>query len=115
MYDPRTYYSIDGRKRITAVKHQSVHQRPRIIPGRRMHHHSSRFVDHQQIIVLINDLKGNILRFHLQLLWSRYLDQDTVAFNALFFFAAKLPVSKNFSFFKEFLQKTSRKTVSLLC
>ena len=45
---------------------QGVDQRLVRIPGRGVHHHACRLVDHDQVIVLEHDIERNVLRFRMQ-------------------------------------------------
>ena len=42
--------------------HQSIDQCPGIMTGRRMNHHFLRFVDDDQVLILIENLQGDVLR-----------------------------------------------------
>ena len=69
--------SVYGRKPVAAVIHECIYQRSRIISCSGVDYHALGLVYHQQIIVLIDYFKGDILRLDLQhlRLWdnSRYL------------------------------------------
>ena len=54
--DARTRLAADARQR-PAVKQQRVDQRAAGMPGRRMDHQASRLVDHQQVVVFVQDVE----------------------------------------------------------
>jgi hypothetical protein len=39
---------------------QGIDQRPRVVAGRRVGHHASRFVDHYEVVVFVNDVERDI-------------------------------------------------------
>lgn len=45
------------------VVEQGIDQRSRPVSVRRMHHHTRGFVQDNEIIILINDVQGDVLRF----------------------------------------------------
>ena len=61
MHDPRPHHPADPRQAVRAVMQQRVDQRPAPVPRAGMHDHSRRLVNHQQILVLVNDIERNIL------------------------------------------------------
>ena len=59
-----------GARHIDDVRHmvqQGIEQGAIGMPGSRVHHQPSRLVDHQQVIVLVNDVQRDILRHPLTL------------------------------------------------
>ncbi len=58
---------------------QRVEQRAVGMPGRRMHHQPGRLVDHQNLVVFIDDVERNVLRhpFALRLLFGAQLEHRT--------------------------------------
>ncbi len=57
MDDPRTQHAADPGKAAFAMGEQCVHQRARMMPGGRMHHHAGRFLQHQEMLVLEQDIQ----------------------------------------------------------
>ena len=55
---------------------QRVHQRPRPVARRGMHHHAGRLVDDQQRLVLERHRQGNLLGEHLASGRRRHVDRD---------------------------------------
>jgi hypothetical protein len=59
--DPGSVRSADVRY-LGAVGQHRVDQGAAGVTGPRMHDHPCRLVDHQQDVVLVNDVKGNVFR-----------------------------------------------------
>jgi hypothetical protein len=53
MHNPRAHYAADARKLIAAMIDKRVYQRARQVTRSRMHNKPARFVDDQQITVLV--------------------------------------------------------------
>ena len=64
MHNPRTEITIHTRKR-TAVIHQPVHQSATAIAPSRMHHEVSLLVHHEQLIIFVQNIQGNIFAGNL--------------------------------------------------
>ena len=60
--NPWPDHTVDAGKSARAVVKQCVYKRPIPVARRGMNNHPFGFVDHQQIVVLIEDFHGNILR-----------------------------------------------------
>ena len=65
MNDSRSLDAADARQVVPAMPEQRIDKRTAARTGRRMHGHTRRLVNHQQIGVFINDFQRNILRFRL--------------------------------------------------
>src|SRR5689334_1146398 len=65
MYDAGPPHSAYPGKARAAMREQRVDERPLEIAGRRMHDHSGRFVDDDQMRILEADIKRDRLRFRL--------------------------------------------------
>jgi hypothetical protein len=60
MHDSGTSDSTDSAQVGTVVE-QGIHECPCAVPGCRMNDQEGRFVDHEEVVVLIYDVKGNRL------------------------------------------------------
>ena len=80
MDDSRTFLSSDAGK-ILAVGQQRVHQSVLLMPGARVHDNSGRLVEHEEVVVLENDIEFYLLRlrFDLLYLWFPQLNNVTRA------------------------------------
>ena len=57
VHDAGPLYPADTGKGRAAVVQQAVDQSPAAVPGRRMHHQSRWFIDHQQSVILVNNIE----------------------------------------------------------
>ena len=64
--DARPLYAVNIRK-IFAVKQQGIDKGSRIVPVGRVYHHAPRFIDDNNIPVLINNVQGDIFRRYREL------------------------------------------------
>src|ERR1051325_10336333 len=71
--------AADAFERGAAVGDQRVDQRARQIAGRRMDDEARRLLDHDEIVILVDDLEGNVLATRLGIGRRRHLDDITVA------------------------------------
>jgi hypothetical protein len=62
MYNPGALNAANPGKASAAMIEQSIDQRAVGMSGRRMHDHAPGFVDHDDVRVLIYNVKRNILR-----------------------------------------------------
>ena len=62
MNDTGTFDPANTRQAFTAMGDQSVHQRAGLVAGGRVHHKAGRFIEHDEVIILIMDIKGNDFR-----------------------------------------------------
>ncbi len=60
MHDARAELAVDARKPLR-VEQEGVHQRARLVARRRVGHQAFLLVHHQNISVLVDDVKGNVL------------------------------------------------------
>ena len=79
VHDAGTDHAVDTGQRALAVIQQRVDQRAVRIARRRVHDHTLRLVDDQQIVILVADIQRNILRQNVKLLILRNLHHDLVA------------------------------------
>ena len=107
--NPRSDNAVYGGKSVPAVIHDRIHKRPRIISDRRMHNHSLRLIHNQHIIILIYDVKRDVLRFHRELLRFRNDNFNPVAFACFVFFGGhNLSIQKQIPSFYKLLYETPR-------
>ena len=59
-------HPVDAGKGALAVVQQGVHQGAGVVPRGGVDHHPLGLVDHQQPVVLVDDIQGDVLRQHLQ-------------------------------------------------
>ena len=59
--------------------HDGIYQRAGMIARSRMHHHAAGLVDYRDVIVLIDNLKRDVLGFYLKSFRFRHLDGDDIA------------------------------------
>ncbi len=78
MYDARPQNAVDPRKLAAAVIHQGIDQCAAVMACRRVHHHPLWFVYDNHVLVLIQDIKGDILRFNVGLLRRRKLKRHHI-------------------------------------
>ena len=71
MNNARTNHTVDGRKAPGTVIQQCVHKRALLISRCRMHHHTAWLVDHQKIVIFINNLQRYVLRLCMHRLRRR--------------------------------------------
>ena len=55
-------HTVAGGELSLAVKEQGVDQRPLLVARAGVHHHVFGFVDHQQMLVLVDDVQRDLLR-----------------------------------------------------
>ena len=55
-------HAVAGGELSLAVKEQGVDQRPLLVARAGVHHHVFGFVDHQQVLVLVDDIQRDLLR-----------------------------------------------------
>ena len=67
VHNARAQNTVDPGQPVLAVEQQSIDKRPAIMPRCGMNHHSFRFVHHDHIAVLIEDIQRNILGNHIRL------------------------------------------------
>ena len=63
MNNAGTMLAVNAGKAFTAVKHKRIHKRAGPVSDCRMHDHAARFIHHNDILILIDDIEWNILRF----------------------------------------------------
>src|SRR6266542_671555 len=78
VHDPRASLAAHGRPAAPATK-QRMHQRPGVVARRRMHDHAGGFVDHHQVVVLVDDLQRDQLASDLSHEGLGQFDVDHVA------------------------------------
>ncbi|MPM72747.1 hypothetical protein SDC9_119723 [bioreactor metagenome] len=66
MDNARTDHAID-RRQVRQMIQQRVHQRAVLVSRRRVNHQPHRLVDNGQILILIDNLQGNVLGLNFQL------------------------------------------------
>ncbi len=59
--NPRTANTADPRQALPAMRNQRVNQRTILVPGRRVHNKPCRLVDDNDVLILKQDIKRNIL------------------------------------------------------
>ena len=70
--DPGAQNAVDPGKVFPTMEHHSIHQSMAVVPGCRVYHHPLRLIDDKDIIVLIEDVKRDILRKDVK--WFRLRD-----------------------------------------
>jgi 4-hydroxy-3-methylbut-2-en-1-yl diphosphate synthase IspG/GcpE len=65
MHNTRALDAADPLQAIAAMKQQGIDQRAIGRTGSRMNHHAHRLVDHDQLVVLVEDIERDILRMRL--------------------------------------------------
>ena len=75
--DPRARHTADPRQVVAVVK-QGVDERAAGVPGRRVDDQTGRFVDHQQLGVLVDDLEGQVLGGDVQNLGVGLVDDQHI-------------------------------------
>ena len=76
--DSRPELPIDAGKAVPAVEQQGVYQGACAVACRRVHHHALGFIDHDEILILVDDVQGDVFRQERRFLRSlrlRQLDQ----------------------------------------
>ena len=108
VYDSRTDLSVDSGETVCTMIHNGIYQRTTIMSGRRVNHHSLRFVNDQYVRILIQNVQRNVLRFDFYRLWCRngctYL--VSTFYNKTGFYH-RLSIYFNFSALYQLLQETS--------
>ena len=61
MDDPGAEFAVDAGKIVAAMIHQRVDQSAGIIAGRRVDDHALRLIDDEKMVVLIDDIEGDVL------------------------------------------------------
>ena len=71
--------TTDPRQTVPAMGNQCIHQSASPIPGRWVNDHAGSLVEHEEVIVLVNDVEGQVLREGLG--WFRLgdIDRDDVS------------------------------------
>ena len=69
----------DPRKARAAMGDQRIHQRAGAVSGRRVHHQPLRLVDHDQRVILENDVQRDVFRSRRGRLVRRHRERDPVA------------------------------------
>ena len=77
-------YPIDARKRIATMIQQCIDQGAVAVAGCRVYYHPFGLVDHEQVLVLVHNRQGNILR--------DYVKRLGVGQQYLYFLAGQYPV-----------------------
>ena len=62
VHDAGALLAADAGQRVAAAEHQRVYERAVRVAGGRVDDHAARLVDDQQIVVLVHDVDGDILR-----------------------------------------------------
>ena len=106
------YYAVDARKAVLAMIQKRVDQRFVIVACGRVNNHSLRLVDNKKIVVLISDVKRNVLRRKLKLARFGNNKGNFVAGLYLIVFADGLSPNGNCAAFRHFLNGG---TAELLC
>lgn len=83
---------------------EGIHHRSRPIPRCRMHDEAGLLIEHQEIGVFVENLKGNRLRPQIQRLGARHLQPDSITRLDLLTRPDGLPVDLNASFSDQPLQ-----------
>ena len=78
MDNARALFAANARQAVAAMRQQRIDQCAVGATGCGMHHHISRFIDDQQIIVLIQHIKRNVLRFHRRVDGRRQGEGDNI-------------------------------------
>ena len=81
------------------MEHNGVDQRTAVMAGRRMYDHSLRLVDDKDIVILIQDIKRNILRKDIRNFRVRYPYNDVIVFICFIICFYSLIVDKDTSVF----------------
>ncbi len=83
---------------------QRVHQRSGAIPGRRMHDEPGRLVDHDDVLVVVDDGQRNVFRLEVDGIGSRNVDQEIVAFENAVRAAYFAPASRHVTVSQQLLK-----------
>ena len=59
--------------------HQAVHKSSFIVSGGRMYYHAFGLIDQNHILILIEDIKGHLLRRNLRFHSFRHLESNRIA------------------------------------
>jgi hypothetical protein len=78
VHDARPLDPADAGKAFAAMSDQRVNQGPRFMPRAGMHHQAIRLVDDDQVVVLIDDIKRDILALRLRGDRRRHVDCDRI-------------------------------------
>ena len=79
MHDARALDAANPAQAALAMVEEGVDQRAGRVPGSRVYHQIGRFVDHQQVIIFVQDIQGNVLWQHLAGNGIRPVDLDLVS------------------------------------
>ena len=79
VHDPRTLLAPHARQALAAMVDQCIHERPPRRSGRGMDNHARRFIDNDQIVILIKHLERDLFRADMALVRLLDADLDLVA------------------------------------
>ena len=78
VHNARALFPANARQAVAAMRQQRINQRAVGAARGRMHHHICRFIDDQQIDILIQHVKRNVLRFHARVGGRRQGEGDNI-------------------------------------
>ncbi len=79
VHDARPLDAADAGQAGAAVGDQRIDQRAGFVAGGRMHDETFRFVDDDDVVVLVDDVERDVLRFRLGGNGGRHVDCDRIA------------------------------------
>ena len=62
VYDPRAHHAVDAGKAVAAVEHHRIDEGAAVMPRSGVNDHILRFIDHKDVLVLIQDVQRDVLR-----------------------------------------------------
>ena len=108
MHDAGSNHAVNRGQALSAVVHHRVDKRPGIVADRRMDDHAFRFIDHQHIVILIDDLQRDILCLDFELFRLRDTKLDAISgYGQIFLFGAAFAVYRQIPVFDQLLDKAA--------
>ena len=83
MNNAGTMLAVNAGKAFTAVKHKRIHKRAGPVSDCRMHDHAARFIHHNDILILIDDIERNIFGCKVNLTQLRHNDSKNLSASEL--------------------------------
>ena len=83
MNNAGTMFAVNAGKAFATVKHKRIHKRAGPVPDRRMHDHAARFIHHNDILILIDDIERNIFGCKVNLTQLRHNDGKNLSASEL--------------------------------